>query len=92
MKPGQDTAESIANIAPDIIILDFDDHAIANKGLKHIRKSTSAILVTLSYFADEKSTVQALEQGANDHIIKPIRPMEFVARPAFAIKHKTAGI
>jgi DNA-binding response OmpR family regulator len=80
IKSSSAMATSIVNFVPNVIIFDLDGYEVGIKGLKNIKNLSNAILVTLSYFADEKSTVQALEQGANDHIIKPIRPMEFVAR------------
>ncbi len=66
---------------PDIVILDL---GLPDKDglvfLKKIRESYLTPMIVLSARSDEKTKVEALDQGANDYITKPFGAEEFLAR------------
>ncbi len=66
---------------PDIVILDL---GLPDKDglvfLKKIRESYLTPMIVLSARSDEKTKVEALDQGANDYITKPFGSEEFLAR------------
>ena len=78
---GVEGLRAIEKVAPDIILLDLglpdmDGFDV----LKKIRSfsSTPVIIVTVS--GDENYVVRGLSLGADDYVIKPLRPLELIAR------------
>lgn len=70
-----------ANHPPDLIILDLglpDDsgHAV----LKKLREWYTKSIIILSVQSSEEDIVKALDNGANDYLIKPFRTSELLAR------------
>lgn len=70
-----------ANHPPDLIILDLglpdeSGHSI----LKKLREWYSKSIIILSVQSSEEDIVKALDNGANDYLIKPFRTGELLAR------------
>ena len=74
---------SIAQDNADLIILDWmlpdDDGLAILQWLRNIRHNLSPIMFATTR-AEEASLVAALEQGADDYLIKPLRQHEVIAR------------
>jgi two-component system KDP operon response regulator KdpE len=70
-----------ANHPPDMIILDLglpdeDGHTV----LKKLREWYSNPIIILSVQSSEEDIVKALDNGANDYLVKPFRTGELLAR------------
>jgi two-component system KDP operon response regulator KdpE len=70
-----------ANHSPDLIILDLglpdeSGHAV----LKKLREWYTKPIIILSVQSSEEDIVKALDNGANDYLIKPFRTGELLAR------------
>jgi two-component system KDP operon response regulator KdpE len=78
-----------ANHPPDMVILDLglpdeDGHAV----LKKMRQWYTNPIVILSVQSSEEDIVAALDNGANDYLIKPFRTGELLARIRSALRGK----
>ena len=76
-----------ANHPPDLILLDIglpdeSGHSI----LKKLREWYQKPIIILSVQSDESSIVQALDNGANDYLVKPFRTGELLARIRSALR------
>lgn len=81
----------VASHPPDIILLDLglpdeNGHAL----LKHFREWYSNPIIILSVQSNEEDIVQALDNGANDYLIKPFRTGELLARIRAALRQASA--
>lgn len=79
-----------ANHPPDLIILDLglpDDSG--HNVLKKLREWFTKSIVVLSVQSNEEDIVKALDNGANDYLIKPFRTGELLARIRSAIRHNS---
>lgn len=70
-----------ANHPPDLIILDLglpdeSGHSV----LKKLREWFSKSIIILSVQSSEEDIVKALDNGANDYLVKPFRTGELLAR------------
>ena len=70
-----------ANHSPDLIILDLglpdeNGHSV----LKKLREWYSKSIIILSVQSSEEDIVKALDNGANDYLVKPFRTGELLAR------------
>ena len=71
----------VANHPPDMVILDLglpdeDGHAV----LKALREWFTKPIIILSVQSGEEDIVKALDNGANDYLVKPFRTGELLAR------------
>jgi len=76
-----------ANHPPDLIILDLglpDESGYSV--LKKLREWYLKPIIILSVFSSEEDIVKALDNGANDYLIKPFRTGELLARIRSAIR------
>ena len=76
-----------ANHPPDIILLDLglpdeNGHAV----LKKLREWYSKPIIILSVQSDEEDIIKALDNGANDYLVKPFRTGELLARIRTALR------
>lgn len=70
-----------ANHPPDLIILDLglpdeDGHSV----LKKLREWFTNPIIILSVQSSEEDIIKALDNGANDYLVKPFRTGELLAR------------
>jgi two-component system KDP operon response regulator KdpE len=80
-----------ANHSPDLIILDLglpdeSGHSI----LKKLREWYTKSIIILSVQSSEEDIVTALENGANDYLIKPFRTGELIARIKSSLRHNSS--
>jgi two-component system KDP operon response regulator KdpE len=80
-----------ANHSPDLIILDLglpdeSGHSI----LKKLREWYSKSIIILSVQSSEEDIVKALDNGANDYLIKPFRTGELLARIRSSLRHSNS--
>lgn len=78
---GEVALNQIANVQPDLVLLDLnlpDIHGL--EVLKQLRSQSFLPLIVLSGFSRERDKVSALEAGADDYVAKPFSPEELVAR------------
>jgi two-component system KDP operon response regulator KdpE len=76
-----------ANHPPDLILLDLglpDENG--QVVLKKLREWYNKPVIILSVQSNEESIVQALDNGANDYIVKPFRTGELIARVHSALR------
>jgi len=76
-----------ANHPPDLILLDLglpdeDGHSV----LKKLREWYTKPVIIISVQSNEEDIVKALDNGANDYIIKPFRTGELLARISSALR------
>ncbi len=72
---------SITDPLPDIILLDLGLPDISGFDvLKQIRLFSNVPVIIMSVNGDENYVVRGLDLGANEYIIKPLRPLELIAR------------
>lgn len=80
-----------ANHPPDLIILDLglpDDSG--HNVLKKLREWYTRSIIILSAQNNEEDIVKALDNGANDYLIKPFRTGELLARIRSSIRLNTS--
>src|ERR1043165_4756371 len=79
-----------ANHPPDLIILDLglpdeSGHTV----LKKLREWFNKAIIILSVQSGEEDIVRALDNGANDYLVKPFRTAELLARIRSALRNTT---
>jgi len=70
-----------ANHPPDLIILDLglpDENG--HNVLQHLREWYTNPIIILSVQSSEENIIKALDNGANDYLVKPFRTGELLAR------------
>lgn len=85
---GGSALSMISSHCPDIVLLnlglpDMDGMEV----LASVRRWSDVPIIILSSRADENSVACALDTGADDYIVKPVRPSEFLARIRAALRH-----
>ena len=78
---------AVASHPPDLILLDLglpDENG--HEVLRHLREWYSNPIIILSVQTDEGDIVKALDNGANDYLIKPFRTGELLARIRSALR------
>jgi len=76
-----------ANHPPDLILLDIglpDENG--QVVLKKLREWYNKPIIILSVLSNEEEIIQALDNGANDYIVKPFRTGELLARIRSAVR------
>lgn len=77
-----------ANHPPDIILLDLGlPDASGHEVLKQLREWYNKPIIILSVQSEETDIVLALDEGANDYLIKPFRTGELLARMRSALRN-----
>lgn len=80
------------NHPPDMIILDLGlPDESGHNVLKRLREWYTRPVIILSVQSDEADIVRALDNGANDYLIKPFRTGELLARIRSAIRISSTG-
>lgn len=78
---GSKGVELVETELPDVVILDFD---LLGGGsfdvVSEIRLFSDVPMVVLSATDNERDKVRALEMGADEYIVKPFSPVDFLAR------------
>lgn len=80
-----------ANHPPELILLDLGlPDMSGHELLKQLREWYSRPIIILSVQSGEKDIIQALDNGANDYLVKPFRSGELLARLRTCLRN-TAG-
>jgi two-component system KDP operon response regulator KdpE len=84
---GKEGLQLVADHPPDLILLDLglpDENG--HEVLKHLREWFSNPIVIISVQSNELDIVKALDNGANDYLVKPFRTGELLARIRSALR------
>ena len=88
-----DAKEGLAkavNHIPDLIVLDLGLPDInGHDVLQQLREWNTNAIIILSVQKNEEDIVKALDNGANDYLVKPFRTGELLARIRSALRKKT---
>jgi two-component system, OmpR family, KDP operon response regulator KdpE len=79
---------TVANHPPDLVLLDLglpDENG--HNVLKHLREWYTNPIIVVSVQNSEADIVKALDNGANDYLVKPFRTGELTARVRSAIRN-----
>lgn len=77
-----------ANHPPNLILLDIGlPDQSGQDVLKKLRGWYSKPIIILSVQSDEENIVEALDNGANDYLVKPFRTGELIARIKTALRN-----
>ena len=72
---------AVANHPPDLVLLDLGlPDESGHEVLKHLREWFSNPIIIISVQSNEEDIVKALDNGANDYLVKPFRTGELMAR------------
>ncbi|MCU0447242.1 MAG: response regulator transcription factor [Microscillaceae bacterium] len=81
---GKQAIETAKDFAPDVILMDIMmpkmDGVEAGRIIRDMPETSDSYLIFLTARVEEYSEVAAFEVGADDYIIKPIRPRALVSR------------
>jgi two-component system KDP operon response regulator KdpE len=90
---GKEGLAMVANHPPDLILLDLGlPDQSGHEVLKHLREWYSNPIIIVSVQNGEDNIVQALDNGANDYLIKPFRTGELLARIRTALRKVTSEV
>lgn len=84
---GKDGIASVSANTPDLVLLDLglpDENG--HDVLKHLREWYSNPIIIISVQSGEEDIVKALDNGADDYLVKPFRTGELLARIRTAIR------
>lgn len=83
--------QAAAAHSPDLILLDIGlPDMNGQEVLKKLREWYNKPVIILSVQSDEENIVNALDNGANDYLIKPFRTGELLARIRTALRNAAA--
>lgn len=79
---------AVSQHPPDLILLDLGlPDRSGHEVLKHLREWYSKPILIISVQSDEQAIVNALDNGANDFVVKPFRTGELLARVRSALRN-----
>jgi two-component system KDP operon response regulator KdpE len=88
VEDGVSALREFASFKPDVVLLDLmlpDTSGV--EICRQIRANSETPIVVLSALGDEKTKVQALDEGADDYLTKPFGVDELFARIRVALRH-----
>jgi two-component system, OmpR family, KDP operon response regulator KdpE len=88
---GKEGLTLVASHPPDLILLDLglpDENG--HDVLKHLREWFTNPIIIVSVQSAEEDIVKALDNGANDYLIKPFRTGELLARIRSSLRKSTS--
>ena len=89
---GKQAIEIASEVIPDVIVLDVMmpemDGIEACSILRANRELDDTIIAFLSARNDDFTKISGLETGADDYIVKPVKPMVFVAKIKSLLRRK----
>ncbi|MFZ1633862.1 MAG: response regulator [Chitinophagales bacterium] len=87
---GKEGLIKAANHPPDCILLDLGlPDSSGHIVLQQLREWYNKPIIILSVHSEESEIVKALDEGANDYLIKPFRTGELLARIRSAMRQST---
>ena len=89
---GAAAVELVEVAEPDVMIVDLGLPDIDGIDLcRLLRHKTNSPIIVVTADGSEERMVQALDEGADDYVIKPFSMPELLARIAVAIRHHNMG-
>ncbi|WP_286233504.1 response regulator [Thalassotalea sediminis] len=90
---GDEVADEFIRYAPDVVLLDIMLPALSGiEVCRLLRQQSNVPIIMLTARADEFDEVIGFEAGANDYVIKPVRPRALLARIHSALKHQPTEV
>jgi two-component system KDP operon response regulator KdpE len=84
---GKDGVDAVSKNTPDLVLLDLGlPDESGHDVLKHLREWYSNPVIIISVQSGEEDIVKALDNGADDYLVKPFRTGEILARIRTAIR------
>ena len=84
---GKEGLNSVSNHPPDLVLLDLGlPDESGHEVLRHLREWYTNPIIIVSVQSSEHDIVKALDNGANDYLIKPFRTGELLARIRSALR------
>jgi two-component system, OmpR family, KDP operon response regulator KdpE len=84
---GREALASIDRELPEAIILELALLDMPGTELcRQVRRRAAIAILVLAAIDDESAMIEALESGADDYLIKPLRPGELIARLAARLR------
>lgn len=81
-----------ASHSPDLILLDLGlPDESGHEVLRKLREWYSKPIIIVSVQNDESNIIKALDNGANDYLVKPFRTGELLARIRTALRNSISG-
>jgi len=81
----------VASHPPDLVLLDIGlPDESGHEVLRHLREWYANPVIILSVQSSEEDIVMALDNGANDYLVKPFRTGELLARIRSALRKTSA--
>src|SRR6187551_1290128 len=81
-----------SNHPPDLVVLDLGlPDSSGHQVLMKLREWYAGPVIILSVINNEADIVKALDNGADDYVVKPFRTGELIARIRTAIRKKSPG-
>lgn len=85
---GYQASEIWRSTAIDVVILDFNMSGLNGvQACRKIRQKSDVPILIITGNANEEDVVRGLEAGADDYLVKPVRPRELVARLQALLRH-----
>lgn len=89
---GSSALDALAEDEFDLITLDIGLPGLSGiELLPHFRELTKAPVIMITAHGDVTLLVEALAAGADDFIVKPVRPAEFIARARALLRRLAQG-
>src|SRR3970040_3201711 len=84
---GKEGLNLVAGRPPDLVLLDLGlPNQSGYEVLKHLREWFSNPIIVISVQNGEEDIIKALDNGANDYLVKPFRTGELLARIRSALR------
>jgi two-component system KDP operon response regulator KdpE len=84
---GEEGLKRVAQHPPDLVLLDLGlPDESGHEVLRHLREWFSNPVIIVSVQSSEEDIVKALDNGANDYLVKPFRTGELLARIRSALR------
>ncbi|MDO6427155.1 response regulator transcription factor [Thalassotalea sp. 1_MG-2023] len=86
---GDKVAAAFTHFTPDVVLLDVMLPGLSGiEVCRLLRQQSDTPIIMLTARADEFDEVIGFEAGANDYVIKPVRPRALLARIQSALKYQ----